>query len=295
MSPSKGRPPVSGGASDSASGGRLGSIAALAIAAGLTTIGGADAQPTTVGDRYSGEVYIRPAYADPAPPAAPLNGPLLSWPGKTAPAAAQLETQQAPPPAARSAVVIDPLRAPSYRAYPAASPPTVQTPYSAPAQPARDRSNPASVPAGGVPAPLKTAYTGPPVHPWYERYGAPSAQPSSDPLVSAPRLREPASLTGPSAPSPSQAPKSIYDAPAVQPVAAAADAGETVRYYSLHRPYGLTPDPDPIPPQAFTQTADLSDPPGPDPVDKAASSAGGAGGATTAGHAQPATSTPARP
>jgi hypothetical protein len=65
------------------------------------------------------------------------------------------------------------------------------------------------------------------------------------------------------------------------PTASAAGVGETARFYSVHRQYGLTPDPDPIPPQFFSQTADLSDPPGPSPVYKAVSAAGGA---TTAVH-----------
>ena len=35
----------------------------------------------------------------------------------------------------------------------------------------------------------------------------------------------------------------------------------TVRFYSVHRAFGLQPDPAPIPPQFFTATADLAAPP----------------------------------
>jgi hypothetical protein len=70
-------------------------------------------------------------------------------------------------------------------------------------------------------------------------------------------------------------------APSAAPTASAAGAGETARFYSVHRQYGLTPDPDPIPPQFFSRTADLSDPPGPSPVYKAASASGAS---TTAVH-----------
>lgn len=42
--------------------------------------------------------------------------------------------------------------------------------------------------------------------------------------------------------------------------------GDGVRFYSLHRAYGLTPDPAPIPPQFFASTPDLADPPGPQGV-----------------------------
>jgi hypothetical protein len=73
-------------------------------------------------------------------------------------------------------------------------------------------------------------------------------------------------------------------APPTAPTVSAAGEGETARFYSVHRQYGLTPDPDPIPPQFFSQTADLGDPPGPSPVYKAASASGGS---TTAVHPAP--------
>ncbi len=47
-----------------------------------------------------------------------------------------------------------------------------------------------------------------------------------------------------------------------------------VRFYSVHRAFGMKPDPAPIPPQFFTATADLADPPGPLPTDRTTVSGG---------------------
>ncbi len=247
----------------------------------------AQAQTTAVGDRYSGEVYVQPAYRQ----AASAGGPTLSWPGKTAAA----EPQPAAPSPSSSGFG-EQMRAPAYayapQAYRPAARAAYQTPvtqqvaqtptYPPPAYPAQVARAPAS-PAG--------AYAAPPVMPWYQRYGEAAAPPAASPAP---------------APLPPAPPQSIYDPPAGQsgaatgasaaassaaamapptptaaPTATAANDGETARFYSLHRQYGLTPDPDPIPPQFFTQTADLSDPPGPSAVYKATTSSGGS---TTAAH-----------
>jgi hypothetical protein len=58
--------------------------------------------------------------------------------------------------------------------------------------------------------------------------------------------------------------------------AANSGADDRVRFYSVHRQYGLQPDPPPIPPQFFGATADLSDPPGPIPAQRLTTGAGGA-------------------
>ena len=60
-----------------------------------------------------------------------------------------------------------------------------------------------------------------------------------------------------------------------------------VHFYSVHRPFGLQPDPAPIPPQFFTATADLSDPPGPLPTERSTASSK-SGGVSV--HATPDTS-----
>jgi len=272
------------------------------------------AQTMAVGDRYSGDVYIQPAYRQ----AAGAGGQTLSWPGKTATATPQFA---APSPAPGFA---DQMRAPAYaaQAYRPPSPtyqaPTYQPPsYQAPNNQGQvaqtpdyqPSAYPAQVARG--PSSQTRVYGAPPVMPWYQRYGATEAA-STAPSPVAP----PSGASQPATPQ-AGAPQSIYDAPAGQagaaappipassaaaaappppaPVATAANEGETAHFYSLHRQYGLTPDPDPIPPQFFTQTADLSDPPGPSPVYKATSSSGVA---TTAVHTvQPddSTSTPNQP
>jgi len=238
------------------------------------------AQTASVGDRYSGEVYIQPAYRQ----AARASGPTLSWPGKTVASAPQPE-----PPSASSGFGGQ-MRAPAYayaaQAYQPPAPVTYQPPTPQPV--AQVPVNPA--PAYPVSAPQgrsvqARAYGPAPVAPWYQRYGTGDASAAPTPTAPASATAQP------------RAPQSIYDPPAGQPpsavapqasaltaapTAAAANDGETARFYSLHRQYGLTPDPDPIPPQFFTQTADLSDPPGPSPVYKTATSSGGS---TTAVHA----------
>ncbi len=134
-----------------------------------------------------------------------------------------------------------------------------------------------AAPADRTARPAAPVYGAAPVMPWYERYAAAPAAISPAP-----------SLPPATAPTLAGAPTSIYDPPqgqgraATTPAQTAAKDGETARFYSLHRQYGLTPDPDPIPPQFFTQTADLSTPPGPSPVYKAATSPAGS---TTAVHA----------
>jgi len=259
-------------------------VAPLLIAVCATP---AQAQTTAVGDRYSGDVYVQPAYRQ----TAGTSGPTLSWPGKT------VASAPAPEPAipSPSSGFGEQMRAPAYAAqsYRPASPIAYQTPvtqqvapqptYQAPTyQAPAYQTPPYPAQVARASAPQTRAYGAPPVMPWYQRYGA--AETSSAP---------PPAPAPPSAPQ-AGAPQSIYDPPAGQGGAAtgspspaataaptAANDGETARFYSLHRQYGLTPDPDPIPPQFFTQTADLSDPPGPSAVYKAATSSGGS---TTAVH-----------
>jgi hypothetical protein len=279
-------------------------LTALVLAPTLIAVcgGSAQAQTTAVGDRYSGEVYVQPAYRQ----AAGAGGPTLSWPGKTAasepqPAApswgstpAGYGAQRGAPAYGYAAQAYRPASATAYQTpvtQPVAQTPVYQpAPYQAPAYQASNVQPPAyPAPVARGSAQPARAYGAPPVMPWYQRYGV--AESSSAPSSATPQ------------PAPQQAgpPQSIYDPPPAQsgapsaaagappaapvakaaPTATAANDGETARFYSLHRQYGLTPDPDPIPPQFFTQTADLSDPPGPSPVYKAATSSGGS---TTAVH-----------
>ena len=92
---------------------------------------------------------------------------------------------------------------------------------------------------------------------------------------SAPAAYVPAPYSPPSAPAQAVAalPTSLYSpppSPLMQPAAQAAPAttaGQPPRFYSLHREFGLTPDPAPatLPTQFFAPSADLAEPPPPPP------------------------------
>lgn len=77
----------------------------------------------------------------------------------------------------------------------------------------------------------------------------------------------------------SAAPTSIYAPPppaaaSAQPVRTAAATGQGPRLYSLHRDYGMQPDPIPLAPQFFGPTADLSAPETPEVGHRARTAAG---------------------
>jgi hypothetical protein len=113
--------------------------------------------------------------------------------------------------------------------------------------------------------------------------GAPQAQRPMTPEMQAEQMGPPTGGWRPYRPqntAPPPAPTSIYDAPAqtqaaqTQPAAppppqpyrqAQANAAPNTqggpRFYSLHRDYGIQPDPIPLPPQFFGPTADLSNTP----------------------------------
>jgi len=131
---------------------------------------------------------------------------LLTWPGKTAPAAPK------------------PLAAPvSPRAYAPMQPPL--NPYGPPA--------PALPPAAALP----TSIYAPP------------------PPPAAPQAAQPAA---------SPAPASLLRGLAQADVAGAnGELGSSPRFYSLHRAYGDTPDPIPLPQQFFPAPSDLAQPPPP--------------------------------
>jgi len=223
-------------------------FALLAVCGGVAraqTDAQAGVQAPAVGDRYSGEVYVRPAFRS----TAPASGPTLTWPGK----------------ALAAAPTADPVRVYRAAAY-----------QQAPAYPAQSQQRSSAA---------ARAYGPAPVMPWYQRFGG-AAEASSAPLsgAPAPAAALPRSIYDPppSQPRPaSGASTSAASAPSMAPTTSAAAGGETARFYSVHRQYGLTPDPDPIPPQFFSQTADLSDPPGPNAVYKTAAASGGS---TTAVH-----------
>jgi hypothetical protein len=72
------------------------------------------------------------------------------------------------------------------------------------------------------------------------------------------------------------APPPLRTASAAQRYGYDPSQGHQVRFYSVHRPFGLQPDAAPIPPQFFTASADLSQPAGPLPTDRTTTTASGA-------------------
>lgn len=231
---------------------------------------------------------LRPIALQPGA-APPLR--MLSWPGKgvsTTPpalrpapgmASAQVAPAAASSPPVRIASVAPrprPTPAPPRQAAPAAAPPRTAAAFAAvPADiappsrrtiaPAPTRATFASAPADpvqgyGAAGPPGPSALPPPNRPWYQRY--PEAAVAQAPP---PGSGVGASLTPgtPAAPPPA-APLGAYAAPAAgaAPVRSASLTPATggARYYSVHKPYGYTPDPAPIPPQFFGPTADLSAP-----------------------------------
>jgi hypothetical protein len=121
----------------------------------------------------------------------------------------------------------------------------------------------ASAPAAdqGMPDPSKLP---PPVMPWTARFAqAPQAMPSADTVPAKPE--KVAATKSARAKAAKQAVASATTTqPPVGPPRPLPAMGERVRFYSVHRDFGLTPDPAPIPPQFFGATADLSEPAGPE-------------------------------
>ena len=257
--------------------------------------------------------------AAPVPGSYPTSfrGRVLSWPGKSAsapaaPAYAPLAAQAyARPTYAPQAYGPAPeARAHVRRSYPgiAASQPYQSTGYARPA-PGRQAYAP----------PRPQAYT----RPTYAAAPVPSAPAGSQvqdgwrPVFApAPPARSPMQEAGDGAPAlagapvSAPAPTSLYTpaaTPTMSPAARAAAAppplrtasaaqrygydprqGHAVRFYSVHRPFGLTPDPAPIPPQFFTASADLAEPAGPLPTERSTTTSSSG---TRIVHAAPDTST----
>jgi hypothetical protein len=114
-------------------------------------------------------------------------------------------------------------------------------------------------PASDAPQPAKAATI-------YDDTPAPTAKVASRQAPADPTRRQPASTQqAPPMQAAALAPDPAHPgwAPPRHPWSQAADS--SVRFYSLHRQYGVTPDPAPIPPQFFAATADLSEPAGPSP------------------------------
>ena len=271
---------------------------AVALLAALAAAGHVYAQ-AAAGDRY-GAQEAAPPTAGPAA-ASPLRGRMLAWPGKasapTAPTAV-VQAYAAPQPYRQVAPPETAGRGSTYASAPA--PRWGQPTYMAVA-----------------PSPQPTGRYGAETYPTRTTAYAPA--PSADgwrPVFAAPASagdrQRPQVLSG--APSPAPLPTSIYSPAPSSPVSAAAAAADgsspgvmspaaraaalppprgsaaqrygydptqdhAVRFYSVHRPFGLQPDPAPIPPQFFTATADLATPPGPLTTERTTTTS--ASGATT--------------
>jgi hypothetical protein len=172
--------------------------------------------------------------------ATPQRAHFLTWPGKAA----------TPAPVANAPVPVQ--QAPIQQAPGGMAPPAYRTQASY-------RSAPASQAANGG---------------WRPVY---PAQASATPTLAGQPQAAPTSIYAPAPPRPvtpvQSTPLKTAQATPPRPPANPAQGDERVHFYSLHRQYGLQPDPAPIPPQFFSNTADLSEPPGPIPAQRLVSGA----------------------
>ena len=199
-----------------------------------------------------------------------LRTRFLTWSGKA--------EATAPTPPARPVAYVPTPYVPTpnaaYRPYAPPPAPVARAAY-APPQP-----EPAQTDAAATP--MQPAMPGPPLHPpgYRTAYAAPAPvqapQPTyafAPPPVSARAL--PTSVYADAGPSIPAAAASAYTSQPGAPTS-------TARLYSVHRDFGMTPDPAPIPPQFFAATADLSAPETPEVAPRATATAAGAAAARAA-------------
>jgi hypothetical protein len=232
----------------------------MAAAVQLAAVAASHAQ-----DRYGPASPAAVQAAEAAPAATPARPHFLSWPGKAAPTNAAGAAPVAGAAPAQAAKPQNALANPgyktlsSYRAIPARA-----DSARAPLHPlyAHTSFAPTKIPSPAAAAPVLA--------------GTPQAAPTS---IYAPAPPRQAATAASAAVSPSAQAAPQAAAQAAPPAAARAVAGDQkVRFYSLHRQYGLQPDPAPIPPQFFSTSADLAEPPGPIPTQRLTS---GSGASTT--------------
>jgi hypothetical protein len=210
-------------------------------------------------DRYSGSV----AYAAPQrPPVQQRPARVLAWPGKTLPAApapaqpyagpqAQVPPSWTPAPTPTPTPYGYPASQPGYAPVPAAQRPA---PAAVASYPSPYQAQPYYAPAPMAPAPAPGSTATAPIGVYPPgtvppQLAHPMAVPPeyATPLVGAPQ--PPASIYAPPPqPQPWPGPTGAAERTNAQPqqVAAAATA-HGARYYSLHRQFGLAPDPTPAP------------------------------------------------
>lgn len=242
----------------------------------------ASAAYAQVPDRYGPTAPAYETATAPMPaPAALAGAPLrmLSWPGKVTPAPAAMPPPQDQAPALRPVAAFAPPRpwtaaAPrsqaSFAAVAPAPPAYPQARYVPPASETPPPSAAAGTPHYGLVqafAPLSRPTQTAAAPTLYDDAPAPQARTQSlRASVDADRVQPPSTPLAPSIKTASIAPADPAHpgwAPPRRPWSQAGD--QSVRFYSLHRQYGVPPDPAPIPPQFFAATADLSAPAGPSP------------------------------
>lgn len=195
---------------------------------------------------YAAPALIASVPAPPAaatlPQAAPQPAPLAFPPLNAAPSAPYAGPYAPAPPRAGVGAVSAPIYAPA--------------PTSAPLRTVSAASAPLS--ADPLPAPTagRYGYVGP------GRSAPPATAPASEPAASgsaaAPSPVRTAAADGAAMPGPPRPP--AYARAYVQPAGPAQPPFEGARRYSVHRQYGLEPDPVAVPPQFFAPGADMSAP-----------------------------------
>ena len=256
-------------------------LAGLALGAAFGA-SGSMASAQALADRYG--PAPPPLAAAPSPlalaPSAVLRLRMLDWPGKSTPtSAAPRDASYAPPQAyaARGSTArtyAKPAYAGGSRAAPAArwrapsqaaAVTLASASYTQPGQsaaPAADRDGWRPVFAGRTPAPAGA-----------ERAPALAGAPTPTPLPTSIYQPDAATATAQAISPASRAASLPPPRGYVQRLTPAGRAeADGVHFYSVHRAFGLQPDPAPIPPQFFTATADLSDPPGPLPTERSTAS-----------------------
>jgi hypothetical protein len=236
-------------------------ILTLAVVLELAVVAAPQAQ-----DRYGPTAPTSAPASDPAsaPNGAPVSAPVsargrfLSWPGKGA------KTLSAPSPGATSQA---PARLPAPVRAVAGASRLAQPAYK---DLAAYRAAPVRANSGWAPVYIPPSRS---VGAAQVAAPVPAAPPSTPTLAGAPQ-RAPASIYD--AAPPRQAAAAATSVPPRPGVAQTAQGDERVHFYSLHRQYGLQPDPAPIPPQFFTNTADMSEPQGPNPIQRLTSGSGAA-------------------
>lgn len=228
-------------------------VAIIAPLAGLSLAQAAWAGP----DRYGPAMRDDEAASVPSAPQMFLN-----WPGKAQPAQTPAASPLADERNARAAPDTPPafMRA----APPAASPTSIYAPPPPRAAQARLPSPSQTEAAAFAARPLRPAEPVPRTRPSPATAQIAVAKPRAQPTAAPPRSAQARPVASPDAAPVAAQPPSPTTAANPQPAAIAAN-GAPPHFYSVHRQFGVAPDPIPLAPQFFADgaTADLAGPPPP--------------------------------